>query len=114
MALIPRTLPPPRIDGAVNVWSRELALTTRPLTSSFRPREGIVRMTARGRRMTASHRAQLAVAVAVVPVGLSPLLLALHSDHLERPVATGLYRAYLTVVPMLIGLYWWRRRPASR
>src|SRR4051794_18080633 len=44
----------------------------------------------------------------------SALLLALTSDHLERPTATALYRAYLTAAPMLIGLYWWRRRAASR
>jgi hypothetical protein len=29
-------------------------------------------------------------------------------------VATALYYSYLAVAPMLIGLYWWRRRPASR
>ena len=71
-------------------------------------------MTTRVGRMTASHITQLAVAIALVPIGVSALLLALLSDHLERPVATGLYRAYLAVVPMLVGLYWWRRRPASR
>ncbi len=64
------------------------------------------RVTARG--------LQVAVAVAVAPMVVSAVWLALASDHLERPTATALYRAYLTAAPMLIGLYWWRRRPASR
>ena len=34
--------------------------------------------------------------------------------HLERVTGTALYRTYLVVAPMLVGLYWWRRRPASR
>ena len=54
------------------------------------------------------------MAVAVAPMVVSAVWLALASDHLERPTATALYRAYLTAAPMLIGLYWWRRRPASR
>jgi signal transduction histidine kinase len=57
---------------------------------------------------------QIAVAVAIVPVGASAVWLAIKSDHVERPQATALYRSYLAVAPMLIGLYWWRRRPASR
>jgi len=40
--------------------------------------------------------------------------LALASDHLQWPVASALYWSYLTAAPMLIGLYWWARRPASR
>src|SRR4051794_2125518 len=39
---------------------------------------------------------------------------SLSSDHLERPVVTGVYYGYLTSAPMVIGLYWWTRRPASR
>jgi signal transduction histidine kinase len=63
---------------------------------------------------TTARTAQTAVALAIVPVAVSAVWLALSSDHVERPVATALYRSYLAVVPMLIGLYWWRRRPASR
>jgi hypothetical protein len=59
-------------------------------------------------------RMQVIVALAIVPVGVSAIWLAAASEHVERPAATALYRCYLAVVPMLIGLYWWRRRPLSR
>jgi hypothetical protein len=62
------------------------------------------------RRVTA----RAAVAAAIIPVGASAIWLALASDHVQRPVAAALYRSYLAVAPMLIGLYWWRRRPVSR
>jgi signal transduction histidine kinase len=57
---------------------------------------------------------QRAVAAAVVPMVALTVWLALSSDHLERPLASALYWGYLTAAPMLIGLYWWVRRPASR
>ena len=57
---------------------------------------------------------QVAVAIAIVPVAASAIWLAITSDHVERAEATALYRSYLAIAPMLIGLYWWRRRPASR
>jgi signal transduction histidine kinase len=71
------------------------------------------RTTIRGRRLSAA-RLQVIVALAIVPVGVSAIWLAAASEHLERPAATALYRCYLAVVPMMIGLYWWRRRPVSR
>jgi hypothetical protein len=40
--------------------------------------------------------------------------LAVTSDHLARPGATALYKAYLVAAPMLVGIVWWRRRPESR
>src|SRR5687768_8047234 len=42
------------------------------------------------------------------------LALAATADHLQRPIAAGLYWSYLIAAPMAIGLYWWVRRPASR
>jgi signal transduction histidine kinase len=54
------------------------------------------------------------VALAIVPMAAVTVTPALTSDHLERPVAAGLYWGYLVAVPMAIGLYWWTRRPASR
>jgi signal transduction histidine kinase len=58
--------------------------------------------------------AQIAVAVSVVPmVGLT-IWLALTSNHLQWPVASALYWSYLTAMTIAVGLYWWRRRPASR
>ncbi len=57
---------------------------------------------------------QTATLLAVVPLVASAVLLAATSDHLERPTATALYRGYLVAAPLLVGLYWWHRRPASR
>ena len=54
------------------------------------------------------------MAVAIVPAAALAVWLASASDHLERPAATALYRSYLAAAPMLVGLYWWKRRPASR
>jgi signal transduction histidine kinase len=42
------------------------------------------------------------------------LWLASTSDYLQRPMAAGVYWSYLVAAPMLTGLYWWNRRPASR
>src|SRR4051794_35784098 len=61
-----------------------------------------------------SRALPLTLAVAIVVVAVSPIWLAVTSDHVQYPVATGLYRGYLAAAPMLIGAYWWRRRPASR
>jgi hypothetical protein len=36
------------------------------------------------------------------------------SEHVPHPVATAVYSAYLVAAFLLIGLYWWLRRPASR
>ena len=57
---------------------------------------------------------QTFVMLAVVPLAASAVWLAATSDHVERPTATALYRGYLVAVPLLVGLYWWLRRPASR
>ena len=57
---------------------------------------------------------QRALGVAVIPMVAVTVWLALTSDHVERPVASALYFAYLTAAPMVIGLYWWVCRPASR
>ncbi|UGS37801.1 sensor histidine kinase [Capillimicrobium parvum] len=58
--------------------------------------------------------AQIAVACAILPMVAVTLILALTGDHLQRPVAAGLYWSYLVAAPMAIGLVWWIRRPASR
>jgi signal transduction histidine kinase len=52
--------------------------------------------------------------IAVVPLVASAVWLAATSDHVERPTATALYRGYLVAAPLLVGLYWWLRRPSSR
>jgi hypothetical protein len=53
-------------------------------------------------------------AVAIVPMVAVTVGLALTGEHLQRPVAAGLYWSYLVAASMAIGVYWWRRRPASR
>src|SRR3954449_4056692 len=62
----------------------------------------------------AAGELQRAVLVAVLPVTATAVVLSLTSAHVERPVVTGLYYGYLTLAPLVIGLYWWARRPASR
>jgi len=57
---------------------------------------------------------QRLVAVAVFPMVAATLGLALASDHLDRPVAAGVYWSYLIASSIGIGLYWWLQRPASR
>jgi signal transduction histidine kinase len=64
-------------------------------------------------RMTVSAAQSLAWA-AVAPMVAVTMWLALTSDHLQRPWGAGLYWGYLIAASMLIGLFWWRRRPASR
>jgi signal transduction histidine kinase len=66
------------------------------------------------RTRVSARAAQRLVAVAILPMVAVTVWLALSSDHLERPVASALYWSYLTAAPMMIGLYWWVRRPASR
>jgi signal transduction histidine kinase len=55
-----------------------------------------------------------AAAFALAPVVASSLLLGATSEHLARPYGAALYATYLVAAPVLIGLLWWRRRPASR
>ena len=58
--------------------------------------------------------AQKVAGVAIVPMVAVTLWLGLTSTHLQRPLAAALYWSYLIAVSMAIGVYWWRRRPASR
>jgi signal transduction histidine kinase len=68
----------------------------------------------RFRARVSPRTVQRLVAVAILPMVAVTVWLAHASDHLERPVASALYGSYLTAAPMMIGLYWWVRRPASR
>jgi signal transduction histidine kinase len=87
------------------------AVPRQTLVLSFRRRAGAGEPA--GTR-TVATAAQRAAAIALVPMIATTLALTLPSDHLQRPVAAGLYWSYLIVAPMAIGLVWWRRRPASR
>src|SRR3954466_13328168 len=55
-----------------------------------------------------------AAALALPLVVAVAIRLALRSDHLAHPGLAAVYRGYLIAVPALIGLAWWRRRPAGR
>ena len=59
-------------------------------------------------------RAQTVVALAIIPMVAVTVVLAATSDHLQRPEAAALYFGYEVAASMVIGLYWWIRRPASR
>ena len=56
---------------------------------------------------------QIAV-VALPPVAVSSFLLGVTSEHLVHPRGASAYWTYLVVAPVLVGLFWWQRRPASR
>jgi signal transduction histidine kinase len=55
----------------------------------------------------------LATALALPVAVALAVQLALSSDHLADTGLVAVYRAYLVAAPVLIGLVWWRRRPAS-
>jgi signal transduction histidine kinase len=55
-----------------------------------------------------------AAAFALLPVAASSLLLGVTSEHLAHPLGAAAYTTYLIVAPVLVGLFWWRRRPSSR
>jgi signal transduction histidine kinase len=59
-------------------------------------------------------KAQRVALIALAPMVAVTLWLGLTSDHLQRPLDAALYWSYLIAASMGIGLYWWRRRPASR
>jgi signal transduction histidine kinase len=65
-------------------------------------------------RAPAGTTAQTIAAVAIVPLVSVTLGLALSRGHLQHPLAAGIYWSYLIAASMAIGVYWWRRRPASR
>ncbi len=70
----------------------------------------------RGRATRAWLRANVrgAAALALLPVAASSFLLGVTSDHLAHPRGAGVYATYLVAAPVLVGLLWWQRRPASR
>jgi signal transduction histidine kinase len=65
-------------------------------------------------RAPATTTLQKLAAAAIVPMVAVTLWLGFTSDHLEHPVAQALYRTYLSAAFVAVGVYWWRRRPASR
>ncbi|MET0771493.1 MAG: histidine kinase [Candidatus Limnocylindrales bacterium] len=54
------------------------------------------------------------VAVLVVPLTVLSLWIGLTSENLQNSELGALYRTYHSSAPMVIGLFWWARRPASR
>ena len=62
----------------------------------------------------ARTRAAVGIAAATAGMAASAFWIGITSDHLPHRVATSAYSAYLVLAFMLIGLYWWLRRPASR
>jgi signal transduction histidine kinase len=46
-------------------------------------------------------------------VASTAIILGATSDHLDHPLVTGVYKAWLAAVPILIGALWYCRRPSS-
>jgi signal transduction histidine kinase len=65
-------------------------------------------------RPPVSTTLQTIAAAAILPMVAVTLRFALAGEHLQRPVAAGLYWSYLVAASMAIGVYWWRRRATSR
>jgi signal transduction histidine kinase len=54
------------------------------------------------------------VVACLVGVVVMTLVLTSRSEHLRWPEAAAVYKSWLIAGPVLVGLVWWRRRPASR
>jgi signal transduction histidine kinase len=54
-----------------------------------------------------------AAVVAILALAGSAVVAAATSDHVEYPTATALYYGYLVTASLLVGLYWFVRRPGS-
>jgi signal transduction histidine kinase len=70
-----------------------------------------------GRRSAEQPRTSAAwrvVAVLVGPLTVLSLWIGLTSDNLQNAELGALFRTYHSATPMLIGLFWWYRRPTSR
>jgi hypothetical protein len=61
-----------------------------------------------GRRVSVTA----AIAVSLTLAGVS-VITAASSDHVEHPTATALYYGFLVAASLLVGLYWFLRRPGS-
>ena len=84
------------------------SLETQPLTT---------RPTAAGRLAGAQGGAPLGRTITVwlvAPAVLSAIWMTLSGDHFARPEIRAAFLAYLIAAPVLIGLYWWIRRPSQR
>jgi signal transduction histidine kinase len=68
----------------------------------------VIRGLVSGRLGTLRGAGILAAFVASTAVALGAT-----SDHLDHPLVTGVYKAWLAAVPILIGALWYRRRPSS-
>jgi signal transduction histidine kinase len=73
------------------------------------PRHALVRGT-----RAPPRSARLGVVLGAILLSASAVWLGAQSEHIARPVTTGLYYGYLVAASLLVGLYWWVRRPESR
>jgi signal transduction histidine kinase len=61
-----------------------------------------------GRRVSVT-----AAVLAILALASVSVVLAATSDHVEHPTAAALYYGYLVAASLLVGLYWYLRRPSS-
>jgi signal transduction histidine kinase len=58
-------------------------------------------------------RTQRGAVILAAFVASTAVVLGATSNHLEHPLVTGVYKAWLAAAPILIGALWYRRRPSS-
>ena len=112
----------PTLSNPVTGWNSQrtgVRRCSRELVSEAATR--LPRKTPTARRRSVAHvsvpsarRLQPLALITTVPLVAMALVLASDSEHLRWPEVTGLYQAYLIAASVLVGVVWWRRRPASR
>jgi signal transduction histidine kinase len=55
-----------------------------------------------------------AIAIMLPVLAASSTFMLITSRHLEQPGAAAIFKTYMTVVCVFVGLVWWRRRQSSR
>ena len=66
---------------------------------------------ARALGVASRHVSVTAAVLSILPLVSVSVLLAATSDHVEHRTATALYYGYLVAASLLVGLYWFVRRP---
>jgi signal transduction histidine kinase len=61
-----------------------------------------------------SLRLQTGIGLAAVPLVVVAFAWPLAAQHLTYPLGLAAYSAYLVAAPVVVGLVWWRKRPATR
>jgi signal transduction histidine kinase len=60
------------------------------------------------------RRLQAVIGLATIPLVLVAFGLPLAAGHMTYPAGLAFYSAYLVAAPVVVGLVWWRKHPATR